>query len=197
MKRYACTKCTFSCRDKQYIKVHTRTHTGEKPYACKYCSRAFATCTHLKEHEYTHTGQRPAKQVARVLLKGAQIRARKKCIPCLLTTEWIMERLYKCAITGLDFHFGGSLHSKKVHARSPSIDRINSDGPYTQENCRIVLFSVNCALNSYGICKDQLEILEALVSSMRASLESSTIVMDPGSSMPIIASSFSAPSCIT
>jgi hypothetical protein len=56
----------------------------------------------------------------------------------------------KCAITGEAFslrRFGTSL-VKRILA--PSLDRIQSDKPYTRENCRLVLVAVNFALNGWG-----------------------------------------------
>jgi hypothetical protein len=56
----------------------------------------------------------------------------------------------RCMLTGLPFketHIGTG-RARKPHA--PSLDRIDAEQPYTQENCRLVLQAVNFALNAWG-----------------------------------------------
>lgn len=65
-----------------------------------------------------------------------------------LTREWIDARLNagECELTGIKFDMEG-----KRTRHTPSIDRINPSGGYTQNNCRIVLWSINRALCDYGL----------------------------------------------
>lgn len=78
-------------------------------------------------------------------------RVRKNCkhsgVECLFTEDWFKERLDRgvCEMSGIPFDMQG-----KRSRNSPSIDRIDPQGLYIPENCRIVLWSINRALSNYG-----------------------------------------------
>ncbi|MDP9654783.1 UNVERIFIED_ORG: insecticidal toxin complex protein TccC [Pseudomonas putida] len=55
----SCSYCGKGFNRKKDLKVHRRTHTGEKPYSCPTCGKNFTTSTNLTDHIRTHTGEKP------------------------------------------------------------------------------------------------------------------------------------------
>ena len=59
-KTYQCDICLKLFAQRHYLRIHRRSHTGEKPYQCDYCIQKFARRDTLLIHRRTqHTGERP------------------------------------------------------------------------------------------------------------------------------------------
>ena len=49
-----CVVCKRILSCQSALKMHYRTHTGERPFRCRICSRAFSTKGNLKTHMNIH-----------------------------------------------------------------------------------------------------------------------------------------------
>ncbi|XP_061097462.1 GDNF-inducible zinc finger protein 1-like [Conger conger] len=55
---YHCTLCSQTFSQHSQLTTHTRGHTGERPYICEVCGAGFGESGKLTTHRRTHTGQR-------------------------------------------------------------------------------------------------------------------------------------------
>jgi hypothetical protein len=105
---------------------------------------------------------------AKMLLKGAEKRAKESKSKCTLTVKWIQERIEKncCELTGINFDLNSDCRYT-TNPRGPSIDRIDPKNKnYTPENCRLILSFANRALNE--CCEnDALIFLESMVAGIK------------------------------
>lgn len=105
---------------------------------------------------------RTVKGRARYLLGGAKARAKKLQIDFDLDLDWLVEKINGvCERTGMAFELTNTGIGKRS-LTGPSIDRIDAQGPYTKENCQVVILGYNLA-KSDGTDEFVLRMAKALV----------------------------------
>lgn len=86
------------------------------------------------------------------LFRMTKDRARRNGRQIMSDAEWeklIARAAGRCEITGLPFSMERSSYYRRPYA--PSVDRIDNQLDYTYDNCRLVIYAVNCALNEWGM----------------------------------------------
>ncbi|KAH7974351.1 hypothetical protein HPB49_014364 [Dermacentor silvarum] len=60
---YACSYCPYTSVRRYTVKLHERTHTGERPFVCNVCSRRFGQRTHLMVHQKRHVSEKKPRKL--------------------------------------------------------------------------------------------------------------------------------------
>ena len=159
-RRYCTVKCRGRNRraDPAYRKI-------EKARWQAWCAKNRAKLNAYSRSYYpAFAVRRHARQPWITILAGTKRRARIKNITFNLSAEWAAQRWTGfCELTGLPF----SSPEERINGIgnrlfSPSIDRIHAQGPYSEENCRLVIWAIN-SLKGPGSDADMYKIAEALI----------------------------------
>ncbi|WP_330925760.1 C2H2-type zinc finger protein [Candidatus Sororendozoicomonas aggregata] len=118
-----CGYCGSRFETSYKLKIHIRTHTGDKPHRCKSCGRGFAQQSALTVHIRTHTGEKPHKCDT-----CGKVFAR----PCTLKVHMRShtgERPYVCAACGKSYTQRAGLNRHKCGIQT------RFDCPVCSEKC--------------------------------------------------------------
>lgn len=149
-------KCCSTCMQiKLFDEFYNHKMGGSgRGAVCKICSRA-------RQVEYWRTDKgRSRIRSSRCMPSGrtpqlicaARHRARTRGLEFNLTRDWVLERIARgCEATGLPFVLTGDSKNGRLRSPwSPSIDRIDTNRGYTQDNCRMVVLAFNTARSDWG-----------------------------------------------
>jgi hypothetical protein len=111
-----------------------------KYYAATKATRAARTLSYINTPE----GR------AREMYKHAKRRSANLGWSFDLDFEWVLDKVLSgCELSGLAFTYERDGSGKNVPL-SPSIDRVDSSKGYTKDNCRVIVWALNAAFNSWG-----------------------------------------------
>lgn len=143
-------------RDPDRIREYWRDYRAKNPDACKGWHDRY------RDRSYESPERR-----AKRLLAAARSRAKLYGVAFDLTLEWIVAKLEAgiCEATGLPFDISvlppRAERQSRTPAFSPSFDRIERGGGYTQDNVRVVVFIYNVARSDFDD-NDLLTLAKAL-----------------------------------
>lgn len=143
-----CSKCKAEKELTEFPK--TKTNKDGLSYLCFDCNRRVTKEYREKNADRYYQNQKQRRQTEPIfisqLLHGAKTRAGKKGLEFNLTFDFTKKLLdvsgYRCAVTGLEMNLQSSPR-KKANAFKCSLDRIDSEKGYTEDNVRFVCWAVN------------------------------------------------------
>ncbi|KAI4494414.1 hypothetical protein M0802_008906 [Mischocyttarus mexicanus] len=186
--RHPCPRegCTKVYSTPHHLKVHERSHTGQRPYRCTHpkCKKSFSTGYSLKAHLRTHTGEKPYKCSDEACNKS--FKTSGDLLKHVRTHTG--ERPFMCPFEGCGRSFTTS-NIRKVHVRTHTGER-----PYkcTQPKCGKAFASATNYKNHIRIHSGEKPYVHTQEKPFECKLclkryrQSSTLVMHKRTSHPLV-----------
>ncbi|KAL3208732.1 hypothetical protein MRX96_038849 [Rhipicephalus microplus] len=68
--KHKCSFCNYTSDRKAHVKMHERTHTGERPFSCYICQKGFYRADDVETHMRVHTKEKPVRKHEKMLHAG-------------------------------------------------------------------------------------------------------------------------------
>lgn len=167
-----CKGCKQDLPENAFAKDKYRS-TGRR-YKCRACSSAeFARWKQTEgyttrlEKERSNRAQLkrldPKRRWAHMALHAAKARAKAKGLAFELSKSWLLEQLPDtCPLLGTSLNYANTMPA----ADSPAIDRVNSAGGYTPDNCWVISMKANRIKSDATLAE-----IEAVAHALRTHLD--------------------------
>lgn len=145
-----CTICKLKRRGTSFY-ADSRRKDGLRSQ-CKKCYGVRYKYVHSKKKNKTwQKYAKSEKGVITLLLNNAKDRAKRNNVLFSLDRDWLDKKLKVgvCEVSGIKFKREVT-ERYRANPFAASIDKIDSKGGYTKENCRLVCFCVNMARSDWG-----------------------------------------------
>lgn len=137
-----------------------------KPAVCSYCGIDFLSkftgsskaksqfcCPDCRTKARLESYRNDPNKKLYQLFQGAKSRAKRDGKEFDLTLEFIKQLWADqrgcCLLSGREFKWGSG--PDRNHRDAPTLDRIDSERGYTQDNVRMITYHLNIAINKYGL----------------------------------------------
>lgn len=130
-RRWDCSVCGVTCKNRSHLRKHQVKHSSEKPYHCPVCDKGFASFCDMQKHTFFHSSEKPYQ--CSVCRKGFNSSSNLR----LHERRHKEEKPYRCSYCSDSFYVkqGLTRHMEKHHPDKDPMARGMSCGKIDTHCC--------------------------------------------------------------